>query len=139
MHGVAPYTRLMTAADLRFRDLALVTSAAAYLGWHRLHLAEAGAFVTPWACDLSVDARVNHGRWIADCPNCKGGAFTHPAWKLACCGECGCVMRHVQFPDDIQMIEILLLARSTRDVQNWFPSETLADLMRENSEHAVGG
>lgn len=136
MHGVAPYIRISTAADLRFADRSPVTSAAAYLGWHRERLGDAGV-AQAWPCDLPVQARVNHGRWLTDCPNCKGGALTHPVWKVACCGECGCVMRIVEFPENVSAIEVVLLARSTRDVQNWVPGETVTDLLRENAEHGV--
>lgn len=137
MRGIAPYVRISTAADLRFSDKTGVASAAAYLGWHREKLADLGNVAEAWPCDLPVPARVNHGRWITDCPNCKGGAFTHPDWKLACCGECGCVMRRVEFPVAVAAIEVVLLARPTRDVQNWLPDETVADLLRENAEHGV--
>lgn len=137
MLGVAPYTRIVTAADLRFLDRSWVTSADAYLGWYRERLADAGDLVRPWTCDLDVFARVNHGRWIADCPNCHGGASTHPDWKLACCSECGCVMRHVVFPDAYQSIERALLCRSVRHTQNWVAPETLDDLLQENTHHGV--
>lgn len=134
---VAPYVRLVTAADLRLHDGSKVTSAAAYLGWHRWHLIEAGAVVMEWPYDAPLAARVNHGRWIADCPNCAGGALTHPEWRLACCGECGCVMTHVVFPPDLDQIAALLLRRATRPLQNWAPPETVADLARENTAHGV--
>jgi hypothetical protein len=133
---VAPYVRISTAVDLRFSDKSRVTSAASYLGWHQERLAEAET-VKAWACDLPVPARINHGRWLTDCPNCHGGALTHPEWKLACCGECGCIMRRVEFPEMVAAIETVLLARATRDVQNWVPPETVADLLRENAEHGV--
>jgi hypothetical protein len=135
--GVAPYVRLSSAADLRFADQTPVTSAAAYLGWHRGHLYAAGAVAQEWPLSSPVLARVNHGRWIADCPNCRCGPLTHPEWRLACCGECGCVMTNVVFPADLDQIVDLLLRRPTRPTQNWAPPETVADLARENAANGV--
>ncbi len=134
---VAPYRRLLTAADLRWPDRSPVASAAAYLGWHRQHLVDAGAQALEWTYAGPVDARVNHGRWIVDCPNCKSGALTHPDWRIACCGECGCVMPVVTVPTDADVIAALLLRRPTREVQNWFPHESVQDLERENAQHGV--
>lgn len=37
----------------------------------------------------------------------------------------------------VRSVERLLLMRPVRQTQNWFPGETLADLMLENAEHGV--
>lgn len=138
MLGVAPFIRIATAGDiLRFADGTRVTTPAAYIAWHRAHMDDAGVLARDWRYGNAVAARVNHGRWIADCPNCAGGALTHPVWRLACCGACGCVMTKVTFPTDLAAIERALLRRPVRDAQNWSSDETAEDLERENVAHGV--
>lgn len=137
MLGITPYVRIATAADLTFPDGTRVDTQAGYLGFHRMMLAAAGDVAKIWLCDLPVDAKIEHGRWIALCPNCQTGARTHPDWRMGCCGECGCVFRNVVFPPDADAIVAALLKRSVRANHNWLPPETLADILRENAEHEV--
>lgn len=138
MLSVAPYIKIATAADvLKFEHGIPVSSKIAYLAWHRMHLVAVGALAREWRHEQPIAARINHGRWLADCPNCHGGALTHPEWKLACCGECGCVMTAIEFPVALRDIEVTLLKRPVRAVQNWMPGETVADLARENLAHGV--
>lgn len=134
---VAAYVRIETAEDLRFPDRSSVPTPAAFLGWHRHMLEERGAVARAWVCDLQVEARIEHGRWIACCPNCRTGSRTHPEWGLGCCGECGCIFRRVTFPPNVAEIERVLLRRPLRWTQNWLPGETLADLERENANHGL--
>lgn len=132
------FLKIATAEVLRFTDRTPVRSPADYLGWHRERLAEAGDVARAWSCALPVSARVNHGRWIVPCVNCRTAtALTHPAWRLACCGDCGCVLTNVLFTNDWSAIEGVLLERPDRATQNWLPAETLADLARENDAHGV--
>lgn len=132
------YVRIATAKVLRFNDRAEVTSPTAYLAWVTEQLLEKGDQARPWACDLPVAARIEHGRWIADCVNCLTLApFTHPEWQLACCAECGCVMRKVIVPGDFRAIEAILLLRPQRVTQNWRAPETIAELTIENLSNGV--
>lgn len=89
-----------------------------------------------------LPARVMHGWWIVDCP-CNGGDFVWLATPLQWCGSCGNAMlgglwRRVTLPEHRQEIESALLARSEPSTRNWFPHETVADLLAENAEHLAG-
>lgn len=91
-----------------------------------------------------VAARVNHNRWIADCPDCPGAEFV---WRdgplvmlcLACLnGGIGHRWRRVLLPPDLPAIEAALLARPLPATRNWATPETVADLLAENAAEGVG-
>ena len=82
-----------------------------------------------------VGARVDHGRWIADCPTggCNGAAAAWVEMPRACCLDCGTIFP-VEFPDaaEIESAEVVLAARP-EEARNWLPAEeTVADLRRDN-------
>jgi hypothetical protein len=86
--------------------------------------------------DDEVPARVEHGRWLADCPaiDCHGAAAAWPKNPHACCLDCGTVFP-VKFPTSgtISKAELVLAARPLEN-QGWNPGddETVADLKAEN-------
>lgn len=88
----------------------------------------------------TVEARVDHGRWIADCPSCPSAQDVTPADPRFWCPTCGSgdVWHRVVFPKNRAAIEEVLDLRPLAQNRNWRPSETLADLKRENAEHKVG-
>lgn len=96
-----------------------------------------------------VSAYINHGRWIVDCPARCGSAMvvseTDPRFLCVVCGNPeNDAWYGVAFPADKADIEAELLKRPARDgfqaaSRNWSPTETVADLRRENAEHALGG
>ena len=45
---------------------------------HRMHIAESNSRV--WLSAEKTTARVNHGRWVADCVWCKQVMITRPDW-----------------------------------------------------------
>lgn len=131
------YLKIEDASALQFADgRTRVSSHETYLGWQAEQLANRGIART-WYSDERLHARVNHGRWIADCAACKSGMLTHPEWRLACCGECGAIYSRITFPVMASAIEHVLCRRPQRSTQNWFPTETVNDLLRENREHGV--
>lgn len=75
-------------------------------------------------------ARVEHGRWIADCP-CGAGIAVHPQWTEAGCLECG-RWWPVMVPRDWDDIEAVLLARPKAVNRGWLPGETATVLREEN-------
>lgn len=87
----------------------------------------------------TVTARVYSGRWIVDCPVCNGAErldFDSPAWRC-----CYCWAEHeVRWPSRelASGIVRLLSMRPVPMTRNWFPHETLHDLLAENVEHGVG-
>ena len=89
-----------------------------------------------------IQARVNHGRWIGDCPFCAGAEFVWfqtPSWFfcLSCRNEkAGGKWLPINVPTNYQKIEKLLSIRP-RQNQNWEPGETLAQIKRENKEYGI--
>jgi ribosomal protein L37AE/L43A len=88
----------------------------------------------------TTDARVYAGNWIADCPICRSAAvrrFGDPVWECRDCGtnvEVNWPAEHVR-----RGVERLLMLRPLQHTRNWFPHETLHDLLAENVAHAVVG
>lgn len=80
-------------------------------------------------------ARVEHGRWIADCP-CGAGVAVHPTWSETGCLECG-RWWPVMVPSEWDAIESVLLARPKRDTRNWLTLETVEKLRAENVAHGL--
>ena len=82
-------------------------------------------------------ARVNHGRWIADCQTCKAAQLADAVDSYMLCVECGSgEWWVVDFPDDKALIEECLEHRMS--ILSWEPGETVADLIEENRKHGLG-
>lgn len=77
---------------------------------------------TPVPDERSLAAYVNHGRWVADCPECAGGIACSPDNPEACCLDCGHTYA-VSFPKpkDVARAEAALAGRGARRNQNWHP------------------
>jgi hypothetical protein len=87
----------------------------------------------------STGARVYAGNWIADCPVCRSAAvrwFGDPRWE---CRDCGMTVEVLWPTDQLRAgVERLLMMRPLQHTRNWFPGETLHDLLAENIQHAIG-
>lgn len=93
-----------------------------------------------------VQASVNHGRWIAECPTGDGGAmmvalddlyFLCPVCRNELNGGLWYDVR-VPAPSVRRALEEALLRRPAQDgfnapTRNWVPGETVADLVAENT------
>lgn len=84
----------------------------------------------------AIFATANHGRWIAECPDCAGAQLTAPEDPRFMCVECGNVAiggvwRPVVWPKDHAEIGALLDVRP-RHLANANPGETLAQIRAEN-------
>lgn len=91
---------------------------------------------------MKAQARVNHNRWIVDCPFCNGAEALWPGQPWFLCAGCknndsGLAIQ-VEIPDDVQGIERALMKRNKYDKRNWEPGETVADLERQNNDKGVG-
>ena len=98
-----------------------------------------------------VSARINHGRWIADCAGCNSALVVDLTELVFMCVECG--NNHnggkwlrVTVPRNRKAIETELLKRPINGRnpaeavnRNWEPGETVATLKQENSDHGIGG
>jgi hypothetical protein len=98
----------------------------------------------PTADGPAVQARVNHGRWLADCPtpHCRNACYVDPADPRFLCVECVNPLAEgrwlpVEFPDDRDEIEAALLARPVPATRNWTPGETVEQLRAENAEEGI--
>lgn len=96
-----------------------------------------------------VLARVNQGRWIADCvvEGCGGAIVVSEVTPLFYCPYCGNADNNgkwyrVIFPAQKQAIEAILLKRPARDGfravhRNWEYGESLSKLRAENAERGI--
>lgn len=89
-----------------------------------------------------LKARVNHNRWIVDCPDCAGAEFVWLDKPLMMCAECFNVAverkwRRVVLPNNVAAIETVLKARPIPHTRNWVPGETVSDLKRENKKRGL--
>jgi len=104
----------------------------------------------------TVNARVDFGRWMADCPDCNGCEYVDPDDPFFFCLSCGNVMlegyaRKVIFPKNMTDIEAELIRRPVDDriganavnkamrskpiypglSRSWNPGESVADLKKQ--------
>lgn len=99
--------------------------------------------------DLSIEAtaRVNAGRWIADCPfGCGGAEYVDLSNQLFFCCECrnapvgnAPVRVALAAKDELSTIEASLLERPDPRTRNWTPSEDVSALQIENLDMGIGG
>ena len=105
---------------------------------------------TPATIAGRVQARINHGRWLVDCPGCNSALVVDLSEQVFMCVECGNAANdgrwlQVTLPRNRKAIEAELLQRpfgrnpADAPTRNWEPGETVADLRRENAEHGIGG
>ena len=91
---------------------------------------------------LPIVARVNHGRWIVDCPACPSASLATsprpnvpsavPAFR---CPDCGSGPWPTTYPVERATIVDILGRRPDVTTRNWSPCETLDDLEAENIGH----
>lgn len=71
-------------------------------------------------------ARVNHGRWIADCPRdyCANAIALDPGQGVfQCAGTGGCQMlAEIEWPPDADEIWEVLSVRPVPATRNWYPA-----------------
>ncbi len=101
-------------------------------------------------------ARVNHGRWIADCPRpyCANAMRLTPGQAaFHCAGEGGCRMvAEIEWPAGADDIWQALIERPVPGTRNWYPAghteavrlglahgQSPADLRAETAEHESCG
>jgi hypothetical protein len=86
-------------------------------------------------------ARANYGRWVVECPQtrpfvCRDALQMHPGDPLFVCPTCD-TRADIVWPQDVAMIEELLMARPDPATRNWEPGETTTWLLTENLAHGV--
>lgn len=84
----------------------------------------------------SVAARVDYGRWIADCHWCNGAGLVRIGMPVYEC-PCGALWELVWPSEDMMRgIARLLLMRPPEN-RWWRPGDTLTLLMWENGQHGI--
>ena len=88
----------------------------------------------------TVKARIEYARFIVDCPNCNSAEFAFED-NLFLCSQCKNSdiqgkIRQVLMPKDRIGIENILSKRAIVN-RHWYPSETMADLQKENLKMGV--
>ena len=98
-----------------------------------------------------VSARINHGRWLVDCPGCNSALVVDLTELVFMCVECGNSNNDgkwlkIILPKNRKAIEAELLKRPMNGRnpaeavnRNWEPGETVAMLRQENTDHDIGG
>jgi hypothetical protein len=86
-----------------------------------------------------VQPRVNHGRWLFDCPDCRAkgtpaSSNATPGLDTVVCLTCGGEFP-ASFPAERAEIERLLLLRPSKEHRNWETAEPVDDLRAENVAH----
>lgn len=86
-------------------------------------------------------ARANYGRWVVDCPRrrpfvCRDALQAVPGQPVFVCPTCDTVA-DIVWPQDVAMIEELLMARPDPATRNWEPGESTTWLLTENLAHGV--
>ncbi len=83
----------------------------------------------------TIDAYVNHGRWVADCA-CNGAELVAPGQEMVC-GSCG-ARNTVKFPSPKTRTDLdVVLSRREQFRQNWYPYETVDELVAQNIENGI--
>jgi len=87
-----------------------------------------------------LQARAEYSRWIVDCPNCNSAEYAFED-NLFFCSQCHNSdiqgkARKVKMPKDRKTIEEILGKRAIKN-RHWFPTETIADLEKENLKMEV--
>ena len=90
-----------------------------------------------------IEATVNWGRWIVDCPSrCNSAMLVEPDDPRFACVRCGSPENEghwyrVVFPADRTALEAELLKRPNVENRGWVPGQRVADLQSENKEHGI--
>lgn len=87
-----------------------------------------------------LEARIEHARYIIDCPNCNSAEFAFED-KLFFCSICsnsnveGKILK-VKMPKERKEIESILSKRLIVN-RHWLPNETVSDLRKESLKMGV--
>jgi hypothetical protein len=84
--------------------------------------------------EIAIEVYANHGRWIVECPDCRGAQIASRDLAFLCCvcanAAVGGLWRPVVWPEDVAEIDEVLAWRPTAN-QNWQPGESVVDLVAE--------
>lgn len=132
-------------ADRGYRDRQPLVPAERGAEWAPRSFWQTGRsvdFGSPVAAGADVPAYVNHGRWVVECPDCRGAQLACEQDRRFMCNTCGNESiggrwRAVVWPPFWQGLESVLIRRPDPVTRNWLPGESVADLASENDDHGV--
>jgi hypothetical protein len=75
---------------------------------------------------------LNHGRWLADCPECGAGAACWDRNPYTCCLACGHLYSLAWPLPQLRSEVMRLLAGRPEEARNWTPGETVEELKIQN-------
>lgn len=73
-----------------------------------------------------IYARINHGRWVADCP-CGSAQVVTPADPRMACTECGAGWFRLIFPEDPEAAEVEVAEDLPHERNWWHPDDPSLD------------
>lgn len=137
MAYLAGVSRSVDTGDTYFEEIASLSISGHTEAHHRINQRPLIRKM-PVAGGKPLEARIEHARWIVDCPNCNSAEFAFED-KLFFCSLCknsniGGKVRKVKMPKDRKQIEAILEKRPIKN-RHWYPNETIADLEKENKLH----
>ena len=114
---------------------------------HQRKAARLGVKVPPIRSDTVADvpplfARIYHGLWIADCPDCRGAEFVWLDEPYFMCANCinakvGHKWRQVVLPANRAEIERILLVRPMEINCNWDRTQSPKEMRKENRDRGL--
>ncbi|MFD9306142.1 hypothetical protein ACFWCB_26395 [Streptomyces sp. NPDC060048] len=81
---------------------------------------------TAFLIGASIYARINHGRWVADCV-CGSAQVVTPEDPRLACPECGYGWARVVFPEDTAAAEATVTALPPHERNWWHPDDQAWD------------
>lgn len=93
---------------------------------------------------MAIEVEVRQGRWVVLCPTCGGGQLASRAHQRFFCTDClnskiGGLWAMVAWPstETTQRIQDILMRRPNPMNRNWFPRETIDELVSENNRNGI--
>ncbi|WP_330349566.1 hypothetical protein [Streptomyces sp. NBC_00582] len=83
-------------------------------------------------------ARINHNRWVADCP-CGSAQVVTPADPRMACTECGLGWIRLVFPEDPAAAEALIADELPHERNWWHDNDPAWDRPAESSDQVLNG
>ena len=132
---IAGVNRVVDTGDTYFREIEKLPISGA--GMARIKLAERASLAHNVYDGKPLDARIEHARWIVDCPNCGNAEFAFED-KLFACSTCknsdiNGQIRKVKMPNERKKIEDILSKRKI--INRHWTNETVEKLQSENDSN----
>lgn len=96
------------------------------------------------AADVEAHARLDHGRWVVDCPACPSAQLASFEDRRFFCTDChnaaaGGAWVPVRWPpaNQLEAVEAELELRPADATRNWRPGESVDDVRAENAAHGI--